>query len=231
MNRSESSPSASTPPIVAIDGPAGAGKSTLARSLAGALGVPYVNTGLMYRALAAAAHRDGIDPADADALAERARQLQFELGASDPPELQVDGLGPANDLTAAEVEVTVSQVSSHPGVRSIMREAQRSLGRRGAVLEGRDIATVVFPAADLKLFLTASPEARAARRARERVGHVVASVARRDALDARTNPLRPAPGAVLLDSTNLSAEDVLRLALDALRRVRPGLAIAEADGG
>jgi cytidylate kinase len=228
MNPSDSPP-ASTAPIVAIDGPAGAGKSTLARSLARALSVPYVNTGLMYRALAAAAHRDGIDPADADALAERARRLRFELDASNPPELLVDGRCPADDLTTAEVEAEVSQVSSHPGVRSIMREAQRSLGSRGGVLEGRDIATVVFPGADLKLFLTASPEARAARRARERGGRAVASVARRDALDARTNPLRPASGAVLVESTNLSAEDVLRLALDALRRVRPG--IAEVDDG
>jgi CMP/dCMP kinase len=231
MSPCESSQPASPPPIVAIDGPAGAGKSTLARSLAHALGVPYVNTGLMYRALAAAAHRDGIDAADAEGLAERARKLRFELDDSDPPELRVDGRGPAEDLTEADVEAMVSQVSSHPSVRSIMREAQRSLGRRGGVLEGRDIATVVFPEADLKVFLTASPEARAARRALERGDRPVASVARRDALDARTNPLQPAPGAVVIDATNLSAEDVLRLALDALGWVRPRLAPGRREGG
>src|SRR5207249_1148277 len=149
------------PAIVAIDGPAGSGKSTLAAGLARALGVPYVNTGLMYRAVAARALEQGVGPDDERGLAAIARSLRFELSAGPSPELVIDGRSPGPELTSGDVEAVVSEVASHPEVRAELREAQRVLGRGGGVTEGRDIGTVVFPDADVKIFLSASPQVRA----------------------------------------------------------------------
>ena len=208
--------------VIAIDGPAGAGKSTLARGLAEALGVAYVNTGLMYRALAEAALRMHLDTSDANALERAARDIRFDLDSGHPPSLLIDGRPPGADLETGEVEAAVSLVSRHPAVREVMRAAQRELGERGAVMEGRDIATVVFPDADVKIFVTASPEVRAARRLRERGGSAAAdALERRDELDARTNPLEPSDGAVVIDSTSLSSEEVLGRALEAVDAARP----------
>ena len=209
--------------IVAVDGAAGSGKSTLARGLARALDVAYVNTGLMYRALAAASIRSDIDPDDGERLVDLARGLRFSLGGDDPAELQVEGYGP-NDLTTPEVESRVSLVSRHPAVRTLMRDLQRALGMDGAVMEGRDIATVVFPDAPLKLFLEADPDRRAGRRADERGSaedEVRTALHQRDAKDARTTPLEPAPGAVVIDTTDLSIEQTLDAALEAARAVWP----------
>jgi cytidylate kinase len=208
--------------VVAIDGPAGAGKSTLARDLAESLDIAYVNTGLMYRALAEAALRLGLDTSNTGALERAARDIRFDLDGGHPPSLRVNGGPPGPELETGEVEATVSLVSRHPAVREIMRSAQRALGERGAVMEGRDIATAVFPDADVKIFVTASPEVRAARRFRER-GRAAAGDAleRRDALDSRTNPLEPAEGAVVIDSTDLSLEEVLDVALEAVTAARP----------
>ena len=215
--------------MVAIDGPAGAGKSTLARGLARALGVPYVNTGVMYRAVAAAALEHGVRPDDGPALAAVAKGIRFELGTGDPPELTVDGAPSTVVLVGAGVEAVVSQVSAHAEVRAVLRAAQRALGAGGAVLEGRDIATVVFPDADAALFVTAAAEVRALRRARERGGDVAAGadLARRDGRDARTSPLEPAPGAVVLDTSNLGIEGALERGLAI---VRGRLAADEATG-
>ncbi len=214
--------------VVAIDGPAGAGKSTLARGLAEALHVAYVNTGLMYRALAEAALRLGLDTSDTGALEQAARDIRFDLDGGHPPSLHVNGGPPGPELETREVEAAVSLVSRHPAVREIMRSAQRALGERGAVMEGRDIATAVFPDADVKIFVTASPEVRAARRFRER-GEAAAGGAleRRDALDSRTNPLEPADGAVVIDSTDLSLEEVLDRALEVVAAARPDLSRSE----
>jgi len=210
--------------IVAVDGAAGSGKSTLARGLARALGVPYVNTGLMYRALAAASLQAGVGPDDAERLVDLARALRFTVRGADPAELEVEGYAPA-DLTTADVESRVSVVSAHPGVRAVMRELQRSLGAGGAVMEGRDIATVVFPDAPLKLFLRADPARRGDRRADERGAHdtdaVRVALERRDARDARTNPLEPAPDAVVIDTTDLSIEGTLDAALEEAHRIWP----------
>jgi len=211
------------PVIVAVDGAAGSGKSTLARGLARSLHVAYINTGLMYRALAAASIAANVDADDAEPLLDIAHRLRFTLRGDDPPELQVEGYGPG-DLTTPDVESRVSLVSSHPAVRTVMRERQRALGIGGAVMEGRDIATVVFPDARLKLFLEADPDRRAGRRADER-GAADASVRtalhQRDERDARTNPLEPAPGAVVIDTTDLSIEQTLDAALEAARRIWP----------
>ena len=211
------------PVIVAVDGAAGSGKSTLARGLARALHVAYINTGLMYRALTAASIAASVDPGDPEPLLDIARRLRFTLRGDDPPELQVEGYR-RGDLTSPDVESRVSLVSSHPAVRVVMRDRQRALGAGGAVMEGRDIATVVFPDAPLKLFLEADPDRRVGRRADER-GAAEASVRtalhQRDERDARTNPLQPAPGAVVIDTTDLSIEQTLDAALEAARRIWP----------
>jgi cytidylate kinase len=201
--------------VIAIDGAAGSGKSTLARGLAAALGLPYVNTGLMYRALAASVRRDGCDVDDPEAVLDLARRLRFHLRPGDPSELEVEGYA-VDELTSPEVESTVSAVSRHPAVRRWMCDRQRALGAEGVVMEGRDIATVVFPDAELKLFLNADPAARAARRAGDRAASsavVERAIKARDARDSRTNPLEPAAGAVVLDTGALGIEATLREAL------------------
>jgi cytidylate kinase len=210
--------------IVAVDGAAGSGKSTLARGLARALGVAYINTGSMYRALAAASIRAEVDADDAEALVDLARGLRFTLGAEEPAELEVEGYRTA-ELTTREVESRVSVVSRHPAVRTMMRNLQRTLGARGAVMEGRDIATVVFPDAPLKVYLRASERERSDRRARERGSADSATVRdairERDARDARTNRLEPAPGAVVIDTSELSIDATLGAALEHARRIWP----------
>jgi cytidylate kinase len=209
-------------PVVAIDGPAGAGKSTLARELARRLRLPYVNTGLMYRAVAAEALVRGVPPDDATGLAEIARSVRFSLSTTSvPSELVIDGKEPGPTLTSAEVEAMVSEVARHAEVRLVLRRAQRALGAGGCVMEGRDIGTVVFPDADVKIFLSAAPEVRVRRRERERGGgaDVGESVIRRDSLDAKTNPLEAAADAHVLDTTRLGQNEVLSEALILVRSV------------
>ena len=193
--------------VVAIDGPAGAGKSTLARALAQAVDLPYVNTGLMYRAVALRALERGIDPSDADGLAGLARELRFALGEG--RQLTIDGSEPSEKLQSTWVEAIVSEVAAHPAVREVLRAEQRSLGSDGAVMEGRDIGSMVFPDADIKIFLSATQRERAGRRERERGGEV----ARRDALDARPSPLTPGRGAHVIETTGLGEDAVLARAL------------------
>jgi cytidylate kinase len=196
--------------VIAIDGPAGSGKSTLAAGLAGRFGLPYINTGLMYRALALRSIERGIGPDDVDGLVRLSKELRFQLGDGRPAVLLIDGEEPDDQLVSAEVEEIVSRVSRHPPVREIMRWAQRGLGAEGCVMEGRDITTVVFPDADVKFFLSAPPSVRADRRQRERGGGE--AVAERDALDRRTNPLEPAPGAHVLDTSALTRDEMFERA-------------------
>jgi cytidylate kinase len=207
--------------VIAIDGPAGSGKSTLARTLAAALDMPYINTGLMYRALALRALRSAVSPEDAPALGRLARGLGFELDErARPPELLIDGRPPEPELTSPEVELTVPQVSAHPEVRSLLRAEQRRLAFAGAVMEGRDIGSIVAPEAPLKLYLHAHATERAGRRAGERDEEpavVAETLEARDERDSQTNPFVPAEDAVLLDTSDLSAPEVLRRALALVR--------------
>ena len=224
MKRDEATPKLGV--VIAIDGPAGAGKSTLARSLAETLGIAYLNTGLMYRSVAAVSLREGIDPADEEALARLAGDLTFSLDDGRPPELRIEGRPPGAELTGAEVEAIVSAVARHPRVRSVLRTAQRTLGAGGSVVEGRDIGTVVFPDADVKIFLLAAPDERISRRQRERGTADAAlgeALERRDALDAKTNPLVPAPDANLIDTTGRAPDEVLAEVLERVESVlEPG---------
>jgi CMP/dCMP kinase len=213
--------------VVAIDGAAGSGKSTLACGLARALGLAYVNTGFMYRALTRRALDRAVDVEDGRALATLMETLTFTLEGSGPPELWIDGARPGDDLHAREVETSVSAVARHSSVRARMRDAQRILGAGGAVMEGRDIGTVVFPDAPVKLFLMADPAARARRRADERAresGPIERELHERDRLDDRTNRVLGAPANVeVIDTGTLDAEAALREALRIVRSKAPEL--------
>jgi cytidylate kinase len=207
--------------VVAIDGPAGSGKSTLARRLAETLDLPYLNTGLMYRALTLEAHRREIHADDGSGLASLAREMTFDLDwTARPPDLLVDGARPGTEITSADVESRVSRVARHPEVRAVLRAEQRRLCERGGVVEGRDIGTVVAPDAEVKLYLEATTGERIARRAHQRTalqGTVGDALTARDTLDSRTNPLRPADDATPIDTTSLSADEVYESALATIR--------------
>ena len=199
---------------VAIDGPAGVGKTTTARTLAADLGLLYVDTGAMYRALAVLAGRRKISPDDAEAAAALARAAAVRLRANANGELEVeiDGEDVTRAIRTDQASDGASRISVHPGVRAELVRWQRDLARKGGVvMEGRDIGTVVLKDAEAKVFLTASPAERARRRHREllRRGEVVTldtvlkDIQARDARDRgrETSPLRPAPDAVVLDCT------------------------------
>jgi cytidylate kinase len=220
-----------TPRLIAIDGAAGSGKSTLARLLATTLGLPYVNTGAMYRALTLAALRQGIDVEDEDALVHLMETLDFTLSSAgpgkpqpDPGELWIDGAPPSDELESPDVEADVSAVARHPAVRAAMRTAQRALGKGGAVMEGRDIGTAVFPDAPVKLFLMAAPQQRAGRRVEERGSEDVAgALHERDRRDARVNPFVPADDAVVIDTSDLDVDATVRTALAIIAQRAPEL--------
>jgi CMP/dCMP kinase len=201
--------------VIAIDGPAGSGKSTVARAVADRLGLRYLDTGAMYRSVAFAVLRHGIDPADADPVAAVARNIRIDM--ADDGAVRVDGTDATIEIRGPEVTRAVSIVAAHPEVRTEMRERQRRLVEQsgGGVLEGRDIGTVVFPDAQLKVYLDASPEVRAARRAGEVTDlsyeTVAADLARRDALDQgrEHDPLATAADAVVIDTSDLGVSDIV----------------------
>jgi CMP/dCMP kinase len=200
--------------VIAIDGPAGAGKSTVARGLAARLGLAYLDTGAMYRGVTFAALRRGIDPDDADRVARLVRDLEMTVSDTSTT---VDGVDASVEIRGPEVTRAVSIVAANPAVREELNQRQREWARvhDGGVIEGRDIGSVVFPDAELKLYLTASPEARAGRRHREvadmQYEEVAASIAERDALDqGRVNdPLVQAGDAVVIDTTDRAVDDIL----------------------
>lgn len=209
-------------PVIAIDGPAGAGKSTVALKLAQALGFVLVDTGALYRGVALAAIEAGIAWGDDAALGSFTRTLDLDLvaGPDGPPKLMIDGRDRSADIRTPEISLGASEVSKHPSVRTGLLELQRRLGRSGGVvLEGRDIGTVVFPDAELKVFLTADPNARATRRVSDLAergivadyGQTLAEIELRDARDSgrAVAPLRVAQDAVTLDTTHLDVESVV----------------------
>jgi cytidylate kinase len=221
-----------TPRVVAIDGAAGSGKSTLARLLAEPLGLPYVNTGAMYRALTLAARRGEVDVEDEEALVRLMDTLDFTLSPvgrpardqQDPRELWIDGAPPSDELESADVESNVSAIAKHPAVRAAMRAAQRALGEGGAVMEGRDIGTAVFPDAPVKVFLIAEAHERAGRRVEERGSEDVAgALHERDRRDARVNPFVPADDAVVIDTSDLDVDATVRAALAIIAQRAPEL--------
>jgi len=218
------------PFIVAIDGPSGAGKSTLGRRLARELGLLYIDTGAMYRAVALAARAAGVSDSDAEGLARVAHRARIRL-EGDPDSLRVflDGRDVSDEIRGEGAGRGASVVSAVPEVRRELVRRQRELGESGVgcVLDGRDIGTVVFPSADVKFFLTAVPEARARRRLdEERARHdarsfeaTLADINERDLRDATRDdsPLRIADDAVVIDTTELSVEEVFQRMLQTVR--------------
>lgn len=208
--------------VVAIDGPAGAGKSTVANAVARRCGLTLVDTGAIYRTLALQARITGTDDQDGAALAELAGALPIEfVDAEVERRVLLSGEDVSKDIRTMEIATAASVVSRHPEVRDGLLELQRTLGRQGqgGVLEGRDIGTVVFPDADVKVFLSATPEERARRRARELdekgqgfpYATVLAQIKERDRADMEREvaPLKPADDAHIIDSSELTQAEVV----------------------
>ncbi|MBM3730197.1 MAG: (d)CMP kinase [Actinobacteria bacterium] len=199
--------------VVAIDGPAGAGKSTIARALARRLEIPYLDTGAMYRAVTHAALRDGVEPGDAEAVTHLATTAHIHVGYDT---VTVDGVDVTHEIRSDRINQAVSRVAAISGVRMVLREQQRAWVSKhgGGVVEGRDIGTVVFPDATLKVFLTASAQVRARRRVAEYGGDVEAiarSISERDRLDSSRadSPLMTADGSITVDTSDLSIDEVV----------------------
>jgi len=216
--------------LVAIDGPAGSGKSSVARAVAEELGVVDLNTGAAYRAVALVALREGVDLEDGAALAEISRRVSLDGEGA-----RVDGAPVLEEaLRAPEVSAAASTVSARPEVRAVLLEVQREAAARareegGAVVEGRDIGTVVLPEAELKIYLSAAPEERARRRAHQtgreaELERIQEAMTKRDRQDSEraTSPLKPAPDAVILDTTSLSLEGVVARVLELARGLQKG---------
>jgi cytidylate kinase len=211
--------------VIAIDGPAGSGKSTVARAVASRLGLDYLDTGAMYRSVAFEAIRRGIDPEDAPAVADLARQIELEVGDT----VLVDGVDATIEIRSPEVTRAVSVVAANPAVRKELVARQREWldHHGGGVVEGRDIGTVVFPAAPVKVYLDAADRERASRRSKEMLDlhydQVAADIARRDHVDSTrgASPLSVADDAVRIDTTGRDVDAVVEqvLAVAAERRV------------
>ena len=211
--------------IIAIDGPSGAGKSSVSVEVARKLGFSCLDTGAMYRSIAWKALESGVDLHDADALGEIARSCDIsflhEEGNPKPIGVRVDGTDVTSAIRTAEIDLAVSPVSAEPAVREALVAQQQRIGRSGNyVVEGRDIGTVVFPEAELKVFLTATNEARARRRVLQNeqrgVGStdfdaVLADIIRRDKCDSsrETSPLVAADDAIHIDSSDMSMQEVI----------------------
>lgn len=221
--------------IVAIDGPSGSGKSSVAREVARRCDLTYLDTGAMYRSVALACLKRGVDPEDTAAVADLARAVSISFESADAGQrVLLDGEDVSEAIRTPEVELAVSPVSANPKVREAMVALQRVFGEQGDVVaEGRDIGTVVYPNADVKVFLTARPEARARRRAVQRGGGnlaqgkdvtvdageeqaILADLVRRDEYDSsrEASPLRPADDATHIDSSDLSFDEVVRAVIN-----------------
>ena len=214
--------------LIAIDGPAGSGKSSVARAIADELGFINLNTGAAYRAVALVALQEGVSLDDGASLAGVSRRVSLDAGGA-----RVDGKTvPEDELRTPEVSAAASAVSARPEVRAVLLDVQREAARRanregGAVVEGRDIGTVVLPEAELKVYLSAAPEERARRRAHQtgreaELDRIKEAMSQRDRQDSEreTTPLKPAPDAVILDTTSLSLEGVVSRVLELVRGLR-----------
>jgi cytidylate kinase len=192
-------------PLIAIDGPAGSGKSTVSRALARRLGLDRLDTGAMYRAVTWAALQRGVEPNDRASVARLAHQLTISMGER----VEADGTDVTDAIRGPEVSRAVSTVAAHPEVRAVLVERQRQwVAEHGAgIVEGRDIGSVVLPDADLKIYLTATAGVRAQRRPEEEA----AALARRDRLDStrEASPLEVADGAKIIDTTDRPVEDIV----------------------
>lgn len=216
--------------IIAIDGPAGSGKSTIAREVASRFGFSKLDTGAMYRSVALTALQRGISLEDAEATARLARDIRITFGAENHGNVSVfvDGVDVSEAIRTPEVDRTVSAAAANPGVRAAMLDPQRRFAEgRDVVAEGRDIGTVVFPGAELKVFLTADPRERARRRVLQRhegceidpaeveaeVEQTLADIERRDALDSKREaaPLTRAEDAVRIDSTSYTIDEIVSM--------------------
>lgn len=218
--------------IIAVDGPAGAGKSTVAGRVARRLGFQLIDTGALYRAVTYEAMSRQIDPSAAEAVAEVAGELSFDFRTTDSDNTLVcDGREMGEEIRTQEVSQNTSRISSHREVRDALLEVQRRLGRRqSSVLEGRDIGTVVFPNADLKVFLSASPEERARRRCEQLEGQgesvdydrVLTEIRQRDERDRNRDvaPLKKADDAVEIDTTQLTIDEVVDRIVELARERR-----------
>ena len=217
------------PLVIAIDGPAGAGKSTVARRVAGELGLPFLDTGAMYRAVTLVCRRRGVDPEDGDGCGRVARSLVLTF--DDLGRISIDGEPGEPHIRSAEVDRQVSQVSAHAAVRHEIVAQQQRMAEvgEGLVAEGRDTTTVVFPGASHKFFLWASPEERARRRALqvgspESQGRILEEILERDAFDAgrELSPLVQAPDAVRIEADDRSVDEVAELVLQHVRAAQRG---------
>ena len=212
--------------VIAIDGPAGAGKSTVARQVSTATGLRYLDTGAMYRCVALEVQNTATDPNNAEAVGKIARNVKVVI---ERDAAKLNGVDVSTEIRTSEINAIVSIIAAHTPVRDAMREQQRQWiqAQKGGVVEGRDIGTVVFPDAILKIFLTASPEVRAERRVGQTGGDikaVAASIAERDHLDSTRidSPLRPSQGSVIVDSSNRTIEEVVAEIVTHFERVDHG---------
>ena len=216
--------------IIAIDGPAGSGKSTIAKMIARELGFTYIDTGAMYRAVALKIKRLGINPDDPEAVLEVLKNTQIDLKPSEKGvKVFLDGEDVSDKIRTEEIGKIASKIARHKKVREILVQMQRELGKRAknAVIEGRDTGTVVFPDADIKFFLTASAEVRAERRYRElkekgldvSYDRTLREVQERDRLDKtrKESPLKPAEDAIIIDTSDKDINQVFRHLIEIIK--------------